>query len=152
MESQSSWLNLDTTQLYKPKHKSLNGVMVNLFLPPSLIPNAVRGGFSNEEKRFVIEFRYLSPSSSEPAQIVQSDDNLVVIHIDPGSGRVQKISIDVNKVSAQKIQLNVGQLVDSIKSTERKVQSSEGDWIKESLEVARTAVSLKKNELIAAFG
>lgn len=151
MENQSPWLNLDTAQLYKPKHKSLNGVRVNLFLPPSLIPNAVRGGFSKGEQRFVIEFRYLAPSSPCPIETVQSDDQTVVFELDSASGRVQRILIDVKKLNSRKVQLNVeAQVLESIRSAESRIQDREGDWIKESIEVARNALSLKKQDLFSA--
>lgn len=153
MENQSPWLNLDTAQLYKAKQKSLNGVQVNLFLPPSLIPNAVRGGFSKEEQRFVIEFRYLAPSSSCIVENVQSDDQSVVFQLDKDSGRVQKILIDVKKLNVGKVQLNVeAQVLESIRSAESHIKDSDGDWIKESIEVARNALKLKKQDLFSAVG
>ncbi len=148
MNNHAQWLALDTSQLYKPKHKSLNGVKVNLFLPPSLIPNAIRGEFDITINKFVIEFRYMAPLSLDSIQTVSSDDQVVTLHFDRASSRVQKILIDVNIANAKHIHLNLAaQVTNSIKSAEKKVDEIDEKWLKEGIEVATAAMNLKKNDL-----
>ena len=101
----SKWLILDPVRLNIGKADTLNGVRVNLYLAPSQIPEAVRGGFDTDTKRFAIEFKYMG----EPEALIEhvSTDTIITLQLGKISKRIFRILIDAKTANASAIELTI---------------------------------------------
>ena len=51
----SQWIVLNPDEINKVRQEQINGVQVNLYLPPAGIPYALRGSYDHKINRFVVE-------------------------------------------------------------------------------------------------
>jgi hypothetical protein len=100
----SEWLKLDPRKLNPARREQIRGVEVEVFLSPYDVPDAVRGDFDDEVRRFVIEFKY--PTGGETL-VSSDDDRHVRLFTGRHSGRVYRIEVDVEALEAKAVGLRV---------------------------------------------
>ena len=113
--SEPQWLivrpeSVETTQ----KSQTVDGVKVNLYLAPHQIPHAVRGSYNPKIRRFIIEFGYLE--SGEPYKISTSSDEVISIEVGTLTKRILRILVNVHKISAQGVALQINVMEAAIKA------------------------------------
>lgn len=108
----NTWHYLDTSKFMKPEADSERGVRVELSLSPYDVPEAVRGYFSEDIRRFVIEFRYIQ---DEPWERREAGEH-VTLRVGKGSQRLYGIEVDVETLSADSVTLAIESAKDAINS------------------------------------
>ena len=100
----SEWIQLDTSQLNKPRREKAGNLEINVFASPYDVPEAVRGYYDEEERRFTIEFKYMGESEQLVSDAQHEGVNL---KIGRHSRRLYRIEIDTEALKAKTIELNV---------------------------------------------
>lgn len=100
------WIKVDEKQYDSPpKEIKRSGVVFEVFISPYDLPEAVRGSYDDQRKRFVIEFRYIQ---DEPKEKVVGGQ-FVTFEVGKHSKRLYHIEVDVDKLRVNTVAL---QLVD----------------------------------------
>jgi len=102
-------------------------------MSPYDIPQAVRGEFDEDRKRFVIEFRYISPEETASRQI----DEHVILHVGENSGRLCGIEADVEAMNVNAVLLRI----------DRAAEESINPRLKPNYDVAKKIITEKAREL-----
>lgn len=102
--SAKQWVRLDPAKLGKESGEGIQGVEIQVFLSPYDIPMAVRGDYDEQEKRFVIRFRYIV---GEPSKSLKIDNKYIRLSVGKNSGRLQTIEVDVDALSATHVGLRM---------------------------------------------
>lgn len=95
---------MEPTEFVHGESAMVRGVNVTLVVSPYDVPEAFRGDYSPDRKRFRIEFRYIS---DEPTNTEKVDEH-VCFEIGRKSGRLYAIEIDVDRFGAEKVEVRVG--------------------------------------------
>jgi|GEM_PF-1787120 len=97
------WVPINQGTLDLGRDETIRGVHVRVSSSPYDIPRAIRGYYCDDLGKFVIEFRYIE---DEPLTKIKADD---FTWFEKGSftGRIYKISIDVDEASAEQVSLVV---------------------------------------------
>ena len=144
------WIDLDTQELNEERKEMIRGVEVTVLLSPNDVPEGVRGYYDQDGKRFVIEFKYMG---EEPTREEQKDENLTLRigknSIGKNSDRLYAILIDINRLGANAVRLNVGPVVNDaltnlINNPRRKNRLG-------NYRLARDVISRRKDELFASL-
>jgi hypothetical protein len=107
----SDWLEIIPKEFSESEHVQIRGVSVEVFLSPFDMPEAVRGSYDKDAKKFLIEFRYIG--GDEPL----SSDSLegATISIGKHSKRIYKIELEqVDLTNEQKVGLRLIPKVDAV--------------------------------------
>ena len=96
-----TWVRVEPTEFMHGESATVRGVNVTLVVSPYDVPEAFRGDFIADKKRFRIEFRYIS---DEPTSTEKVDEH-VCFEMGKKSGRLYAIEIDVDKLGAEKVEL-----------------------------------------------
>ena len=142
------WIQLNSDELNPPRHESIRGVDVVVFLSPYDVPEAVSGDYDDEIKKFVIAFRYIV--EDEPFAR-QTGDSVVTLRVGKNSGRLYGIEVDVDKIRADSINLFVKipevvqQAIDKLESNPRH-RRRRGNY-----RVAKKVISERGRELFSGL-
>jgi hypothetical protein len=101
----AEWLKLDPAEFSKAEHKSLHGVDVEVYLSPYDIPEAVRGSYNKENRRFLIEFKYIG--GDEPLETETDNRSGAILKIGRHSKRIYQIEIDMDSTKEKMIGLRL---------------------------------------------
>ncbi|MBM4054124.1 MAG: hypothetical protein FJ264_05520 [Planctomycetes bacterium] len=79
------------------------------------IPEAVRGFYSEEKDRFIIEFKYIGNEPAKP----QLQDDYVTFMVGKNSGRLYGIEIDVKTLGVEEVELRmqISKIKDEVRKT-----------------------------------
>jgi hypothetical protein len=102
----SQWIVLNPDKINTARQEQINGVQVNLYLPPAGIPYALRGSYDPKIKKFVVEMNYLA-QFQELCNTKHSDDGVITFEIGVVTQRINRIIVDINKVNAQGVQVSI---------------------------------------------
>lgn len=107
-------VHFDPEMFNEPIRTRKKGITLEVALSPYDVPASVNGGYSNEKKKFVIDFNYLGGREKTHSRAVSEH---IVLHEGEFSGRVHAIEVDVNELQVDKVQLVVKQrLTEAIKA------------------------------------
>jgi len=101
----AKWTKVDWDRLNTPREEEIQGVTVSVFFSPYDMPEKVRGYYSQDRKKFIIEFRYLG--GQEPLKHESTEDN-IVLGIGKTTERLHEIEIDVDSAGVSEVQLRLG--------------------------------------------
>ena len=99
------WVEVPSDKLLAPHKEKIKNVELQVFVSPHDVPRRVRGAYDEITNHFVIEFRYIDDDHFDTPHI--SDDGVVTVFTGAFSGRIGKIDVDVQKVSAQAVSLKI---------------------------------------------
>lgn len=116
------WTPLDSDFVDTPINEKRKGIHVEISFSPYDIPEAFRGYYCDNVKRFVIEFRYMS---DEPVR-----NSTLTPHVEAvegyRSGRLHKLLINVDELDVSEVQLSLSKAVDEVlESPKWKVRSTD---------------------------
>jgi hypothetical protein len=83
--------------------RNLTGVKVDVLVSPYDVPEALRGFYSPNKQRFVIEFKYISTEDT----VERSECPNVQVRVGRNSGRLYAIELDVKSLEANSVQLRI---------------------------------------------
>lgn len=98
----SNWLPVDPESANPTQTKREGGVTIELFMAPHDVPEAVRGQYDQQKRRFVIEFRYID---DEPGLREGPKAEHLQIFFGRHSGRIRRIEVDVDTLKARQVTL-----------------------------------------------
>ncbi len=99
--AEGRWLRIDPER-YDELHEIgmfYRDLELNIVVSPDDIPDSVRGGYDEEHKKFVIEFKYMVREEYEIDQVSEE----VEVRIGQHSGRILGFAIDVDVLKARSI-------------------------------------------------
>ena len=142
----SEWVRIDAEKLNTSQPQAIRGVDITVRMSPYDKPEAVRGGYDEDLRRFVIEFRYMG---DEPLKHKQ-EGKYIRLRIGRNSGRLYGIEVDVDAMKAQAVDLNVevevsDAVLQAINSLPQKHPRHE------NYEVAKDTITQKKGEIFASL-
>jgi hypothetical protein len=143
----TDWVPLDANTLALPKHRTIRGVDITLVTSPYDIPEAVRGDYNKELRRFVIEFRYMS---DEPLERYKCGKD-IILRIGRNSGRLYSIEIDIHDLSTQEINLRMNVAKAATNAINRLAHEAEKPQRQANYEVAKDAIEEKQNEIFESL-
>jgi hypothetical protein len=143
----TDWIQLDASRFDRAQLKTIRGVEVKVFLSPYDVPEALRGAYDEELKRFVIEFQYIS---DEPLKR-RTYDQYVTTRLGRNSNRLYAIEIDVDAMRVETVNLSV--------LVQEKVDGVLAGLIREPIDVrrignyqlAQQAISNEHDQLFSRF-
>ena len=91
MSSVGTWIELDQSALNAPIRQNIRGAEVEVMVAPQDFPEAIRCYFDENERNYVIEFKYVS-SSNEPLVLGTSAKDVRFL-VGQNSGRLQRVVI-----------------------------------------------------------
>lgn len=133
MATNQQWLALSPAEFQSDSEQTLKGLVFHVSMSPYDIPQAVRGEFDEDRKRFVIEFRYISPEETASRQI----DEHVILHVGENSGRLCGIEADVEAMNVNAVLLRI----------DRAAEESINPRLKPNYDVAKKIITEKAREL-----
>jgi hypothetical protein len=104
------WLELDAGAYQMPEDRKVKGVSFHVTVSPYDLPEAIRGTYDDQRKRFVIEFRYLNEETTEPHRVAPH----IVVCLGKVSRRLHALEVDVDALGAEQIRLLVSEAIDHI--------------------------------------
>jgi len=102
MESQQ-WIRVKLQSEKVKHHQKVRGLDVTMYVSPYDVPEAVRGGYDDKKKRFIVEFKYIGDESTER----RSFDRYVTLKVGKNSQRLYAIEIDADGLRASQVQVKV---------------------------------------------
>lgn len=134
------WIPLDPADIAPGRSETTAGasVRVTVFPSPYDVPGAVRGYFSVELDRFVIEFRYLF--DDEIQRFKQSE--LITLRIGKRTKRVYGLEIDSQLVGAGNVRLEL--IAKAIEQTSKQAQARDRTV---NYSIARDVLEKRKQDL-----
>lgn len=109
--------------LAKPEREVFQGVTITVALSPYNFPTAVRGTYDKTLDRFVIEFRYMN----DEEWTVDGVDQPVSFRVGKSSKRLCGVQVDVKKLRAREVKLNLKLLLDNeLKKRLQELQGRDG--------------------------
>ena len=106
------WIPLDAENLDSKTREDRQGIHVELSFSPYDIPEAVRGYYSPELKRFIVELKYMS---DEPMRTRRISEHVEAVE-GSRSGRLHALQIDVDSTSVQEVSISLNQAVAEVLS------------------------------------
>lgn len=97
------WFEVDVDKINKGKMKEVRGVALKVYMSPFEVPRATRGYKDDTTGKFTIEFRYIT---KEPTR-KKKQSELITLHVGRRSGMLYRIDIDVDKIGASAVTLEV---------------------------------------------
>lgn len=135
------WIRLDPRHYAPSEKEERNGVEFHLHVSPYDLPDAVRGFFDNERRRFAIEFKYISPEDT----LEQRVDEHVSVQVGKTSRRLYRIYVDVTSLGAEQVVLRVKSAVHALAA------SSSTRLPSDNASVVQHVLEDKSPELVAAL-
>lgn len=99
----SQWIPVDPKLLSGQLGAKVILLNVTFSASPYDVPRAVKGGYDEKKKRFVIEFQYIE---EEPLTRKRQDFEITAL-VGKNSGRLLGLEIDVDKAGAEQVTLHV---------------------------------------------
>ena len=96
------WITVEIEDAETLRKKSVRGIDVQFFVSPYDIPEAIRGRYDAQHKKFVIEFKYVGNEST-----TKVEDKHVTYNVGQTSRRLYGLAIDVEALRAEIVGLNV---------------------------------------------
>jgi hypothetical protein len=121
-------------------------VEVEISVSPYDVPEAVRGDYDEEKKRFVIEFSY--PTTDDNIA-VQDFDRFTRIGIGRASGRLYRVELDVDAMKAEAVglRLQVARLVDEVRTAINNFGGQRSRWREGNYRMATEVIASRGPEL-----
>jgi len=110
MNDTSQWLTLDPTEFENDAEQTINGVLFHVSVSPYDMPQAIRGGYDEGTRRFVIEFKYLSREETRTQQV----DDHVTLRLGERSHRLYAIEADVEAMGVDGVLLRMEKVIDNL--------------------------------------
>jgi hypothetical protein len=132
----SGWIEVPLEQLSRPSsHVEPRGLQS--FRSPFDVPAAVRSRYDEKNRKFIIEFAYISSEQTEPRAV----EPTVVVSLGRNSSRIFRVELGVSKeATMQSIQAMLSEVFRTLLIRVRNAPS-------DSYEAARDAVDLERGEL-----
>jgi len=101
----SDWVRIEPDDIDQPNVERLGHVEITMLMSPYDVPRAVKGEYSRDIKKFVIELRYQTDET-----ITSGDAEFAGISLWLGrsSGRIHRIDVDVDKLNVSSVGLRIG--------------------------------------------
>jgi len=139
----SDWIPINPDNVKTvPAPREGAAVHINLFLSPYDVPEAVRGRYDQNRKKFVIDFQY---ASEEPTRQETVDDKLS-IRLGKHSGRLYEIEVDVDRVKAKSVTL-VTFVHKQVESALENLRKKRVGNVRDNFSVVQEVVSDRKDQL-----
>jgi hypothetical protein len=146
---QKRWIRV---KLESPKVKhqqNVRGLDLTMYVSPYDVPEAVRGSYDNEKKRFVVEFKYIGDETTETEK--NSSDRFVKLIVGKNSRRLYGIEIDVDSLRATQVKIEVGVQQEVAHALDGLVNRPPNRQRLDNYQLAREAFTSTSPELFAAF-
>ncbi len=145
------WLKVQSDRYDEPAEVGLD-VAVDIFISPYDIPDGVRGGYDQETKRFVVEFRYMV---DEPYQKPETDGP-VQVRLGKYSRRLVGLEIDVDGLRASTVTVRAEaprQPATPFQAVETAIQAMDPERAtrRENYSVTRKVLADKQEELFGSL-
>ncbi|MDZ4406180.1 hypothetical protein [Prosthecobacter sp.] len=95
------WNRFDSRLLDRKTTETIKAVKLEVSLSPYDIPQAYRGYYCTDRRRFVVEFKYIT---EEPTFEKRMEDHLVAV-LGKKSGRLYALVIDVDGLGAETVKV-----------------------------------------------
>ena len=96
------WIRLDPIELNPGEITDIQGIEVRMALSPYDVPDAVRGGYNEKSKRFVIQFEYLT---DEKKDLRKTGDEHIQVKVGKNSERIYEIEINTKALDVHMVSL-----------------------------------------------
>lgn len=146
-EPRVRWIRVDPNEYDEPGEIGMADADVVLFVSPFDIPRYVRGYYSENRRRFVIEFKYIT---DEPTEKKSFGPPEVTTIIGRKTGRIRGFEIDVKALDATTVALRLRAVRRAIKAVRDNAESHE-HWSSQWLNprVADRVLEDRKAEVFA---
>jgi hypothetical protein len=149
--SSAPWIQVEPS--LEIRSKPLKKMQFTVFVSPHEVPQAVRGEFDKQLKRFVIEFRYLDDEEFKREAV----DDVVCLRVGKNSQRLLGIELDTAKRNVTEVQLEVQSLKREIRKAVGRLQKECGKGERENYALAMKAIESKgalllSQDLLASVG
>lgn len=143
-ENESRWVQVNSEELDKERSEVIRGVEVTVLASPYDVPDAVRGRYDEDQRRFIIEFRYFD----EEEWWRDEKDKHLALRIGRNSGRLLGIEINVDALKANevKLQLAIPRLVS--KAIERLRDDPDRARKRDHYKIAGQVIAHQQNQLL----
>jgi hypothetical protein len=94
----SEWLEINPKEFSKPEQVQIRGIKVDVFLSPFDMPEAVRGSYNKNTKKFLIEFRYIGGDEPLETDLLEN----TTVSIGKRSKRIYKIELEQIELENEK--------------------------------------------------
>lgn len=91
------WIPLDANDLDEKHKGTRGGVVFNYSLSPYDIPEAVRGNYCPDSKKFIIDFKFITEETLVERALTEHANAKVGVN----SGRIYSISLDITAKGVQ---------------------------------------------------
>lgn len=108
----SKWIPVTPSDVNAQKSTLEGGVKIEIHVSPYDMPQAVRGNYDREKRRFVITFKYMTPEEKTTSL---PEDNGISLCVGARTHRVQSIEVDVDSLGVSTVQLAVEKAADMVK-------------------------------------
>lgn len=99
----SEWLEINPAEFSKSEQVVIHGANVELFLSPYDLPEAVRGSYDGNEKKFSMEFRYIGGDEPLDTDV----RGTTTISVGRRSKRLYKIELAVDLTKGKSVGLRL---------------------------------------------
>jgi hypothetical protein len=101
----SDWVRVEPDEIDQPDIEKLGHVEITMLMSPYDVPRAVKGGYSSDIKKFVIELRY---QTDETVSSIDAEHGSITLWLGRSSGRIHRIVVDVDKLNVSSVELRIG--------------------------------------------
>ncbi|MDE3188948.1 MAG: hypothetical protein KGM96_15665 [Acidobacteriota bacterium] len=137
------WIQVEPS--LRMRSEPRQGLQLTLFVPPHEVPQAVRGEFDKQLKKFVIEIRYLDDEDFKR----ETMDDTVCLRIGKNSRRLLGIELDTANLNVAQVQFQLKEVEEEIKRAVTKfLQKDQAQEERENYALAIKAIESKGEQLL----
>lgn len=147
MAAEAEWIavSVDDEDLERLEEKK--GLHVRVLVSPYDVPEAIRGHYSEERKRFIVEFQYLN--TDEESEL-RGPGDLISLRVGKYSERLYGIEIDVDSVEAETVVVElIEEKVD--RALENLVRTAQKNPRKSNYRLARETLTKVREQLYSGL-
>jgi hypothetical protein len=96
------WIQMDMEDFDTTRKATIKGVEVELFVSPYDVPEAVRGRYDSDKRKFIIDFKYVGDEATTTAEFEH-----VTYTVGESSARLYGLMIDVDTLEVGSVGVSV---------------------------------------------
>ena len=101
------WTTIKTEEFSRSRKTADEGIKIEISLSPYDVPEAVKGSYCSEHRKFIISFKYLTKESTKSRRI----GDYILVKEGVGSNRLIEMEIDVTALNVEEIKLEVAPIL-----------------------------------------
>lgn len=122
MSNGNGWVMVNPGALVESDNtQHRRGITIDLLMSPYDVPEAFKGSYDSDKKRFVIAFRYMD---NEDTKAVPLRDHVEML-VGKNSKRIRAIQIDVDALKVEQVALRIQHAIEELKTVENSSQRNE---------------------------